>query len=75
MGQFMLRMRLPDAAGTLPPGLEGLGAGAVFAINPTTGNRTVVSDFFNTSQGIMAIFPDTRCSSFFCLTFVGSCES
>ena len=42
-----------DPGGNIPdfPGLIIPGAGAVFAINPITGNRTVVTDFFNTGQG------------------------
>jgi hypothetical protein len=33
------------------------GAGALFAVNPTTGQRTLVSDFGNTNQGPLGVTP------------------
>jgi hypothetical protein len=60
----------PDSVALLSPGLLGLGTtlvvsdgsagttglGAVFAINPATGNRSLLSDFGDTSQG--SVDPD-----------------
>src|SRR6478672_473366 len=45
-------------AGTACPGQGGVaGCGAVFRVDPTTGQRTLVSDFGNAAQGPLGGLP------------------